>query len=507
MLIGILLLAPIFRGGLGQTMVLVLEYASIVLIAAALWQRNLSMLRPLETIFIVLLLALPALYVIPWPSAFIEQLPSRDLYRQAMSLGTVEGVSPPDTISVYPFASELTWLVLLIPVGVYLATRVLDEKSQLQLLYVFLFIATLQALLALMQFGAAVTGANFPMADLIQRNPASGTFQNRNHLAGMMEMAFPLALALFLLNFGRTESRGRANQPAWRRNLTRFLGSAQKPALGFAILTLLFIIAIITSKSRTGIALAMLGIVVTAMAFSRRVGGENSFGLVGQVVTVTIALGVAMGLAPVLDRFSDGSVAGDARWTMAETTFNAAGALLPWGSGPGTYTSVYPLYQPIELGRWFINAAHNDYLQALFDMGLLAFALVLLFLGLYIRQWVRLITPESWSRYRSVQIGAGIGLLLLMLHSLTDYNLRTPANLVYFAFLAGLFFSTPGKLGLHERRQRRKRRTASLDEIDLSAASLQPESPEQAEPTSPESKPESKPEPQPKPKPNNPFAD
>ena len=39
-----------------------------------------------------------------------------------------------------------------------------------------------------------------------------------------------------------------------------------------------------------------------------------------------------------------------------------------------------------------------------------------------------------------MQVGAGISLLLMALHSLTDFNLHIPANAIYFALLAAVFF-------------------------------------------------------------------
>ena len=39
-----------------------------------------------------------------------------------------------------------------------------------------------------------------------------------------------------------------------------------------------------------------------------------------------------------------------------------------------------------------------------------------------------------------MRISAGIGLLLMGLHGLVDFNLHIPANAVFFAFLAGIFF-------------------------------------------------------------------
>jgi hypothetical protein len=39
-----------------------------------------------------------------------------------------------------------------------------------------------------------------------------------------------------------------------------------------------------------------------------------------------------------------------------------------------------------------------------------------------------------------MQVGAGIGVFAMILHTFVDFNLHIPANQIYFAFLAALFF-------------------------------------------------------------------
>jgi hypothetical protein len=122
---------------------------------------------------------------------------------------------------------------------------------------------------------------------------------------------------------------------------------------------------------------------------------------------------------------------------------------------------------------------------------------VAVFLVLYLAQWPRLVNSEQWSRYRSLQIGAGIAMLLLLAHSVTDNNLRNPANMAYFAMLAALFFSPPGLPKLADRLRKRPRRTVTLAEANL--ASRRTESSErEAEPEDPV---------QAAPRPRNPFMD
>jgi O-antigen ligase len=87
----------------------------------------------------------------------------------------------------------------------------------------------------------------------------------------------------------------------------------------------------------------------------------------------------------------------------------------------------------------FINNAHNDYLELLFEMGAAATFLITAFILLYIYGWVKL-WGKAWNQLHFIQNAAGVGIFILLLHSLTDFNLHTPANMIAFAFLCGLFF-------------------------------------------------------------------
>lgn len=239
----------------------------------------------------------------------------------------------------------------------------------------------------------------------------------------------------------------------------RLLRAGGRPSLAFALLAVIFVVGIVVTRSRSGIAMAMLGLILVAIVFSRHLGGGGSFGLMGRLTILVIGFTLALGLAPVLDRFAWGDMEGDARWRVAGATLDGAGTLLPLGSGPGTYPEVFPVHQPIELGQWFINHAHNDYLEVLYETGVPGWVLLGLFVALFLRQGVRLLGGAEWSRFRCLQVGAGIGLFLLLGHGFTDYNLRVPVNLATFAFLAGLYFSPPARLPASHRGPRRRPRT------------------------------------------------
>jgi O-antigen ligase len=87
---------------------------------------------------------------------------------------------------------------------------------------------------------------------------------------------------------------------------------------------------------------------------------------------------------------------------------------------------------------FFFDHAHNDYVEAVAETGLVGAALILsalaLFLRLAFRRWGRpLQSQNDWFR-----LGAALGCCGLLVHSFLDFNLHIPANAAWFAVLAGL---------------------------------------------------------------------
>jgi len=169
---------------------------------------------------------------------------------------------------------------------------------------------------------------------------------------------------------------------------------------------------------------------------------------------VVLVLAAEVGLAPVLDRFAKDPLA-DARWSIFGSSMDGIGSFFPLGAGAGTYPHLYPAFQPVELGRHFVNHAHNDFIEALFEAGLPVLLLMAFGVFLYFRQWLRVWVGGKWGEFRFIQVGAGIGLLLILLHSLVDFNMQIPANALFAAFLLAVFMK-PYKEQFRGRRGSRK---------------------------------------------------
>ncbi len=244
---------------------------------------------------------------------------------------------------------------------------------------------------------------------------------------GLIELALPMVIAMLVTSFSPNSNRKKD-----------FRGSRFSGSLILIVLLVLMILVAFFSASRAGIGLVLLGLLISSFAFARHVGKIKSFGflMISSVIGIVIAFKV--GIVPVLNRFAIDPME-DERWRISANAGRAITELFPWGSGPGTFPEMYRAYQPIEQ-HGFINQAHNDYLEIISDMGVFGVIIIAAFLLLYIIRWFRLLRDKKQGEFNNLQIGAGIGMLLLLLHSYVDFNLHQIANALVFVFLAGIFF-------------------------------------------------------------------
>ena len=236
-------------------------------------------------------------------------------------------------------------------------------------------------------------------------------YVNRNHYAGLMEMLIPFPLVMCV---------------------TGYLQGSRRALAGFAAAVMM--VSVFLSLSRGGmVALVMEGALLVALGLRQKRRAVMIAAVA--VVAVAAALLLWMGTGPLVERFEN--VHDETRAAIVQDSVRMIARRPVLGWGLGTFTTVYPQFRRYYTD-YFVNAAHNDYIEALVDTGLLGFATVLWFLfGLYRNAWRHLGPMQSSAAY-SAALGALIGCTGLLVHSFVDFNLHIPANAALFYVLCAI---------------------------------------------------------------------
>jgi O-antigen ligase len=221
----------------------------------------------------------------------------------------------------------------------------------------------------------------------------------------------------------------------------------------------LLLVAVFFSRSRAGALLGVLSVVLSVLLFARQTGKAFSMKSTTLVSLLAVLVAASIAILPVLNRFMTLNPMEDDRWIIFRSTLSGIASFFPVGTGPGTFPEIYRAFQPVEK-LFFVNHVHNDYLEILFEMGFFGAIIIAGFLLLYVQGWRRL-RRQHWDELHYFQVASGIGIFILLLHSLVDFNLHTPANAIVFAFLCGVFFRKQHHL--HRHRKSRSRSTRSMD--------------------------------------------
>lgn len=447
-LISILVFAPLVFGGNRPIPLLILELLALVLAGYLIQkQDDFSKYSKLHLGFLVILFLIPLLQLIPLPFQLWLHLPGHSQYAQGLLITGNHLADGARAASLVPSLTEFSLLALLPPVMVFLFTLSLPREQIKTAVIVLLAIASFQAILGLMQYGAGAESF-LRLNNNIAGKAATGTYANRDHLAGFLEMVLPLALAMLTASIGNSHATRRHTRNL-RQRLAAMTATHLNQAVVYAVIAIAILLGLIFTQSRTGVVLSMLVILLSTLSFATRIGGKNVYGIIGTFAAIGLMLAVEIGLAPVLNRFVVQDPLQDARWLIFSDVANAIGEFFPLGSGAGTFNQVYPHFQGYAFADKFVNRAHNDYLEWIMEGGLLAAVLILVFFVLYFKRWIKVWKRGDWKTLNFIQVGAGIGLFVMMLHTFVDFNLHIPANQIYFAFLAALFFYQTGHTDSH----------------------------------------------------------
>lgn len=365
---------------------------------------------------------------------------------QILPFGTssVAGVSAiPNTISLEPY-STLIAVVQFLALLVYLAAALVfvDTPKRLKTLvyfvtvfgFVYAFFAILQNLLD--------PGRIYGVYERPFVQPF-GSFVNKHNFAAFVEMCVALPLGLL------------------------FSGAIKKDKrLLFLTAIGLMGVALVMSGSRGGL-VALLAEIVFVIFISRRTQTTEQIVLkiaLAAVLVATIVGGtILIGGDSSLTRIAETAASKDptsSRTMIWATTWEVVKQNPIFGVGWGALGAAYTEFDPLN-GRDRVEQAHNDYLQILADAGIVGLVIGAFFVfALWREGWRRLESKDEFRR--GVATGALAGCFAILVHSVFDFVLHTPAISLLFLTLTALAVLN-GRVESEEARekQNRRRRTKS----------------------------------------------
>jgi O-antigen ligase len=324
---------------------------------------------------------------------------------------------------------------------VFVVTQTLRRSSQFELMAkVFTAYGAVVAAFAVLQ-GLAPNGKLYWIFPLEQGGFIYGPYVNHNHYAGLMEMLTPFPLVLAV---------------------THFTSGNRKIAV--AGVAALMAGTIFLSGSRGGMVAFVAQILMLGVFMMRRREGSWKQPLIlGIFLAVVIVFLIWIGGNELTRRLisihseAREEISGGVRLTIDRDCLRMfiKRPLLGWGLG--AFPIVYPEFRSFYT-TFFVNQAHNDYLQLLVETGLAGFSIAVWFLVMVFRGAAAKLKNWTENASGALTMAALLGCMGILVHSLLDFNLQIPANAALFYVLCAMAASAP----LQESQRRRVLRRHSL---------------------------------------------
>ena len=378
------------------------------------------------------------LQLIPLPLSLLSKIsPANHL--TATWLATSQGITW-GTLSIYPDATLLGFFKVLAYLGVFvLAIHLFDSGRRKSFLVLALIcLGCFEAGYGIIQHLLSWNKI-FGVTDPYDLWVAIGTYINRNHFAGLIELTFPFVFASAFYSY-------RIWADPQHHSASRRSGADSNSSIGFRIIFYLFLVAmmvvsVVFSFSRGGILSVALTLIALSILTFLKVRRKSWGMVIAGLAALAVGFSLWIGLGNLVHRFEN----------MGQSTYlSSSKRSMIWtdtlqllrenpvlGTGLGTYGEAFRPFQT-QLVNLHIDHAHNDYLEFASETGIIGFGLLFLpIFYLLVRMVIFFLRDHR--RYRSAVLLGCIGSTLgLLIHSLTDFNLQIPANAMIFALVLGI---------------------------------------------------------------------
>ena len=338
--------------GIWQNMILQLIGLTIILWAS--WPGGTRKLaRPARQLLVIAMLAigLITLQLVPLPFSVWTHLAGRAPVAEGYRILGPELPALP--LSLTPYRSLDSLFGLIPPLALFVAIIALQAYRFTWLTAALLLGAIAGVVLGALQVTGSgnVADSHWYLYDVTNYGFATGFFANANHMADLLVCTLPFLAALAL--------SVRRDNRQWNLALLLALGAC----------TLVIVVGIALNRS-----LAVYGLTPAVIAASGALFLPRGSPWRRWIAIVTVLFGVVAIGALLTSSVHHNALAADtsvqSRQEMLSTSAKALRDFLPWGSGLGSFESVYHLYEdPLFVNGTYVSHAHNDYVELALETG------------------------------------------------------------------------------------------------------------------------------------------
>ena len=405
----------------------------VVFLLSRQFSRDTSFHVPVATP--LLLVALVLLQLCPLP---VSLAPMFGRARDELPSGSYFTIS----MERYQTVSHLLLLVTYLTAFFLTLFLCRDRNAKKRLVFALVSLGAFEALYGLVQY---LTGWQqiFAYVKKYYLEEATGTYINRNHFAGFLEMILPFVIVLalrwtYLLS---KNTSGRAG--TFRKLVSR---TELVSVVFWLFLAIVILAALVLSRSRMGIISALVSLVaILALAGTSTVGPRARAAVAAVSFIGVLGLVVWIGSDPVMSRFEtlgqEYNLSGQSRVSIWHDTLGLIRQHPFLGTGLGSFFVAYTSVQTAFLNL-LVEHAHCDYLEVATELGLpgaiLVFGSIFWVLAQSARRYGKL--EERFDKAVSLACIGSIGAILV--HSLADFNLYIPANALLFTMILAMAWSS-----------------------------------------------------------------
>ncbi len=437
--LGLLFIAPIPFGANRPWAWAILAICAFVLLLFYVWHYARQNLRPPELtndiklilLLLVLWLGYQIFQLIPLPVGLLEFFSPQTLTLKQMALGDSADIRFL-SLSFDVSAGLRSIIKTVLYVSMFSLTLFLvQSRDRLRLLILtIIFIGVAQAV-----WGMSVA---FMQEKILLGEPANilnvvkGTFVNRNHFGGFINLSMAAVIAL-LLSSGLREKRRihreklshhwQSRALDWRIYLVPYLG--------------ILFVALMFSESRGAMfsfsfmIMLMIGCLIHFKISVAEI--YRKFQLIIWLIVFVVIFSSADMLSARFMAIDDDISLRLNHWQNSLKIFSD---FILFGVGAGNFQYLYPLYDS-GFDKYRLLHAHNDYIEILVEQGIIGFSLIAAVVLLSIKNAIQAIRHFQYVHQAAFAIASLIAIGGFLLHSTVEFNFQIPSNAIYFfVFLA-----------------------------------------------------------------------